>query len=261
MLETTAVPTATAVISQIAGADWWTSLLNWMGFPEFIRQIEQNFIAQNRWLRLLEGLGVTVELSIFSIILGLCIGVMIAMMRLSTFQVGRIRPLSTLAGGYLTVIRGTPALVQLLVFAYIFFGGTAVPMFYRAVIAFGVNSGAYVAEIIRAGILSVDHGQTEAGRSLGFSRMQTLRYIVMPQAIKNVLPALGNEFIVLIKETAIVGYVAVEDLTKVGDIIRSRTFSATYPLFAVALLYLLLVMLLTFGLRKLEGRLRASDHR
>ena len=160
---------------------------------------------------------------------------------------------------YLTVIRGTPVVVQLMIMFYIIFAtsrnGVGVAM-----LAFGVNSGAYVAELIRGGIMAIDKGQLEAGRSLGFDYVQTMRFIIVPQALKNVLPALANEFIVLLKETSVAGYVAVTDLTKGGDIIRGRTFSAFMPLIVVALIYLVMVMFFTWLVGKLERRLRSSDH-
>ena len=159
---------------------------------------------------------------------------------------------------YLTLIRGTPTVVQLLIFYFIIFATwrNGVPV---AMISFGINSGAYVAEIFRSGIMSVDEGQFEASRSLGFGYLPTMRYVVVPQAFKAVLPALGNEFIVLIKETSIAGYVGIMDLTKAGDLIRGRTFSAFMPLITVALIYLAMVMLLTWLLGKLERRLRRNE--
>ena len=160
---------------------------------------------------------------------------------------------------YLTVIRGTPVVVQLMIIYYIIFAssnnGVAI-----ATLAFGINSGAYVAEIIRGGIMSIDPGQFEAGRSLGFNFTQTMRHIVIPQALKNVLPALANEFIVLLKETSVAGYVSVKDLTKGGDIIRGSTYSPYMPLLAVAVIYLVLVMFFSWLVGKLERRLRSSEH-
>ena len=161
---------------------------------------------------------------------------------------------------YLTVIRGTPVVVQLLIIYFVIFGSSDVSKVLVAVMAFGLNSGAYVAEIFRSGIMSVDNGQFEAGRSLGFNYVQTMMYIIMPQAFKNVLPALGNEFIVLLKETSVSGYIALQDLTKGGDIIRSRTYDAFMPLIAVALIYLAMVLVFTKLVNMLERRLRSSDH-
>ncbi len=160
---------------------------------------------------------------------------------------------------YITVIRGTPVMVQLLIIYYVIFASVQMPKLIVGILAFGLNSGAYVAEIVRSGIMAVDRGQTEAGRSLGLNYIQTMRYIVLPQALKNILPALGNEFIALLKETSIVGYIALMDLTRAGDIIRSRTYDAFMPLIAVALIYLAIVILLTRALDRLERRLRKSD--
>lgn len=160
---------------------------------------------------------------------------------------------------YLTVIRGTPVVVQLMIIYYVIFGAVDINKVIVAVLAFGINSGAYVAEICRAGIMSIDIGQLEAGRSIGFSYAQTMWYIILPQAFKNVLPALGNEFIVLLKETSVSGYIALQDLTKGGDIIRSRTYDAFYPLIGVALIYLVLVLLFTKLVAMLERRLNQSE--
>jgi His/Glu/Gln/Arg/opine family amino acid ABC transporter permease subunit len=210
---------------------------------------------------IIKGLFITIEVTFFAIILGIIIGFIIALAKLSNFKIGNIKLLNILASAYVDVIRGTPAVVQLLIIYYIIFGSVSISKVAVAVIAFGINSGAYVAEIIRAGILAVDRGQMEAGRSLGLSYGATMRYIIIPQAIKNILPALVNEFIVLLKETAIVGYIALEDLTKAGDIIRSRTFDAYMPLLTVAFIYLLLTTALSKLLGQLERRLRQGDSR
>ena len=159
----------------------------------------------------------------------------------------------------MTVIRGPPVVVQLLIIYFVIFGSVNVSKVLVAIVAFGVNSGAYVAEIIRSGIMSIDKGQFEAGRSLGLSYLQTMVYIILPQAFKNVLPALGNEFIVLLKETSVSGYIALQDLTKAGDIIRSQTYTAFMPLIAVAVIYLAVVMLFSFLLGKLERRLKNNE--
>ena len=183
-----------------------------------------------------------------------------AIIRSAHDKTGKLKIANFICRVYLTVIRGTPVVVQLLIIYYGIFASVTINKMIVAVIAFGVNSGAYVAEIVRSGIMSIDKGQLEAGRSLGFSYAQTMVYIILPQAFKNVLPALGNEFIVLLKETSISGYIAMEDLTKGGDIIRSRTFDAMMPLLAVAAIYLTMVILLEFLVGKLERRLRNSDH-
>ena len=167
--------------------------------------------------------------------------------------------LNAICNIYLTVIRGTPTMVQLLIMYYVIFAYSNLNKVVVAFLAFGINSGAYVAEIVRSGIMSIDRGQLEAGRSLGFSYASTMWYIIMPQAFKNVLPALANEFIVLLKETSICGYIGLIDLTRGGDIIRSRTYNAFMPLLAVALIYLILVMILSALVRQLERRLRNSE--
>ena len=151
-------------------------------------------------------------------------------------------------------------LIQLLLIYFVVFGSVRIDKSLVAILAFGINSGAYVAEIFRSGIMSIDNGQFEAGRSLGFNYTQTMLYIIMPQAFKNVLPALGNEFIVLLKETSVAGYIAIQDLTKGADIIRSRTYSAFMPLMAAAVIYLVMVMIFTYFVQRLERRLRSSDH-
>ena len=228
-----------------------------------------NFVQGNRWRYLLNGLGTTLLITLLACLLGIAIGVVIAMVRSTydkTKEGARMtlgRRLFGLANGfcrlYLTVLRGTPVVVQLMIIYFVIFAssdnGTLV-----AALAFGLNSGAYVAEIVRGGIMSIDNGQFEAGRSLGFNYVQTMRFIVIPQVIKNVLPSLANEFIALLKETSVAGYVAVADLTKGADIIRSRTYSPFMPLIAIALIYLALVMFFTKLVGILERRLRNSDH-
>lgn len=171
-----------------------------------------------------------------------------------------LKALNVFADIYLTVIRGTPVVLQLLIMYFIVFRSVTAPL-PIAILTFGINSGAYVAEIMRSGIQAVDYGQIEAGFSLGLSYWKTMFKIVMPQAIKNILPALVNEFITLLKETSVAGYVAIQDLTKGGDIIRSRTYDAYIPLLTVGLIYLVIVIFLTKLLNKLERRLRESDRR
>ena len=181
------------------------------------------------------------------------------MIRSTYDQTGKMKFLNAICNIYLTVIRGTPTMVQLLIMYYVIFASSNLNKVVVAFLAFGINSGAYVAEIVRSGIMSIDRGQLEAGRSLGFSYASTMWYIIMPQAFKNVLPALANEFIVLLKETSICGYIGLMDLTRGGDIIRSRTYNAFMPLLAVALIYLILVMILSALVRQLERRLRNSE--
>ena len=238
-------------------------------FESLKADFELNFIQGRRWTYLVDGLGATLTITLLAGLLGIAIGVVIAMVR-STYDktaegarktLGRrlFGVLDKICRVYLTVIRGTPVVVQLMIIYFVIFAwsdnGTMI-----AALAFGLNSGAYVAEIVRGDIMSIDNGQFEAGRSLGFNYVQTMRFIIIPQTVKNVLPSLANEFIALLKETSVAGYVAVQDLTKAGDIIRSRTYSPFMPLIAVALIYLVLVMFFSWLVGKLERRLRNSDH-
>lgn len=219
----------------------------------------QNFIQDDRWRYLLIGLKNTLLIAVFAVLVGTVIGFLVAIIRTSHDKNGSFKILNAICRVYLTVIRGTPTMVQILIAYYIIFASVNVSKIIVAVLAFGINSGAYVAEIVRSGIMSVDVGQFEAGRSLGFNYGQTMRLIILPQAFKNVLPALGNELIVLLKETAISGYIGTQDLTKGGDIIRSITYEPFLPLFAVAGIYLAVVMLMSAGVNKLERRLRTSE--
>ena len=226
----------------------------------FTASFYQNFIEDDRWKYITDGLFNTLRITFFAVLIGIFLGFLIAVVRSTYDKTHRLGVLNALCKVYLTVIRGTPVLVQLLIIYFVVFGSVKIDKTLVAVIAFGINSGAYVAEIFRSGIMSIDNGQFEAGRSLGSNYPQTMFYIVMPQAFKNVLPALGNEFIGLLKETSVAGYIAIQDLTKGADIIRSRTYSAFMPLIAAALIYLVLVMVFTFFVQKLERRLRNSDH-
>jgi His/Glu/Gln/Arg/opine family amino acid ABC transporter permease subunit len=225
----------------------------------FQEHFYQNFIADNRWLYLWNGLKVTLTVTLFATLMGILIGFLVAIVRSTYDRTGKFRLLNAVCQVYLTVIRGTPVVVQLMIIYYVIFGSVDINKVLVAVLAFGINSGAYVAEICRGGIMSIDIGQLEAGRSIGFSYAQTMWYIILPQAFKNVLPALGNEFIVLLKETSVSGYIALQDLTKGGDIIRSRTYDALYPLLGVAAIYLVLVMVFTKLLSLLERRLKQSE--
>lgn len=195
-----------------------------------------------------------------AVLIGIVLGLLVAIVRSTYEKTHKLKILNFICQIYITVIRGTPTVVQLLIIYFVVFASMDVSKVFVAVMAFGMNSGAYVAEIFRSGIMSIDEGQFEAGRSLGFNYAQTMIYIIMPQAFKNVLPALGNEFIVLLKETSVSGYIALQDLTKGGDIIRSRTYDAFMPLIAVALIYLVMVMIFTKLVALLERRLRNSDH-
>jgi len=205
-------------------------------------------------------LKITLIVTIFAVLIGVLLGFLIAIVRTTHDKTGKLKILNAICKVYLTVIRGTPVVVQLMIIYFIIFGSVDISKVLVAIIAFGINSGAYVAEIFRSGIMSIDNGQFEAGRSLGFNYAQTMMYIIMPQAFKNVLPTLCNEFISLLKETSVSGYIALQDLTKGGDIIRSRTYDAFMPLIAVALIYLAMVMIFTKLVSLLERRLRNSDH-
>ena len=205
------------------------------------------------------GLEIALTVTFFATLRVFVIGFVLAILRSTHDRTGKFKVLNFIAQIYLTVIRGTPVVVQLMIIYYIIFASVDINKVIVAVLAFGINSGAYVAEICRAGIMSIDIGQLEAGRSIGFSYAQTMWYIILPQAFKNILPALGNEFIVLLKETSVSGYIALQDLTKGGDIIRSRTYDAFFPLIAVALIYLVMVMIFTKLVSMLERRLKQSE--
>ncbi len=228
-----------------------------------------NFIARDRWKMLLQGLGNTLLMTAGALAIGIVIGIVVAVIRSVWEQNGSkmhgapkfiLRILDKVCLVYTTVIRGTPMVVQLLILYYIVFASSSNGLLV-ATFSFGLNSGAYVAEIFRSGILSIDKGQMEAGRSIGLNYVQTMWFIIAPQVLKNVLPTLANEFITLLKETSIAGYVAVQDLTFAGNRIRGVTYSAFMPLIAVALIYLVLVTGLTWLVGKFERRLRQGDIR
>ncbi len=229
-------------------------------FESVANKFEMAFVTGDRWKLYFSGLGMTLEIAFFAAILGMIIGTIVALMKLSTNRKGKKTIWARIANAYIDVIRGTPSVLQLLIMWFIIMksckNGVLV-----AVLSFGINSGAYVAEIVRAGILAVDKGQNEAGRSLGLSKTQTMIYIILPQAIKNVLPPIGNEFIVLLKETAIVGYVSLTDLTRTASQISSRTYEAFMPLIGAAVIYFVIIKILTVLLDKLERRLRKGDSR
>ena len=225
-----------------------------------MQELKKEFIVDNRWKYIVDGLKITLIVTIFAVLIGVLLGFLIAIVRTTHDKTGKLKILNAICKVYLTVIRGTPVVVQLMIIYFIIFGSVDISKVLVAIIAFGINSGAYVAEIFRSGIMSIDNGQFEAGRSLGFNYAQTMMYIIMPQAFKNVLPTLCNEFISLLKETSVSGYIALQDLTKGGDIIRSRTYDAFMPLIAVALIYLAMVMIFTKLVSLLERRLRNSDH-
>ncbi len=240
--------------------------------PEWIiklmRDFNTAFVVDNRWKYLVEGVENTLVLTFFALILGVALGVIIAAIRVTydkqyTQMKKGISKFLLCIGNifskvYLTVIRGTPAMVQILIIFFIIMASSSNKML-CGIIAFGINSGAYVAEIIRGGIMSIDEGQTEAGRSLGFNYTQTMAFIILPQTFKSILPALANEFIVLLKETAIAGYVGVTDLTRGANIIRGITYQSFWPLLAIAAVYLVMVLFFTWLVGILERRLRKNE--
>ncbi len=228
---------------------------------DFFEQFYDTFIVKSRWTWLLQGLGNTMIITIAAVVLGIALGFFIAIIRTTHDKTGKLIVPNILCRVYLTVIRGTPVIVQLLIIYFVIFASVPINKLFVAILAFGLNSAAYVAEIVRSGIMSIDNGQFEAGASLGFSYRRTMMLIVLPQAFKNVLPALANEFIVLLKETSVAGYIAINDLTKGGDQIRSDTYNAFLPLLAVAAIYLVIVMFLTYLVSRLERRLAKNDRR
>lgn len=225
----------------------------------FIEGFEKTFIREDRYKMFLEGIGNTLMVALFATLIGVLIGALIAIVKTIHKQSNKLKILNIIAEIYTTIIRGTPVVVQLLIMYNIVFvwSDNAVLI---GIIGFGINSGAYVAEIIRAGINAVDIGQTEAGRSLGLSQGQTMRSIVLPQAIKNVLPAIGNEFISLLKETSVIGFLGVIDLTKAAERVISRTADVYFPYITIAIIYLAFVYILNYFVKKLEKRLAKSDH-
>lgn len=228
---------------------------------DFSESFRQNFIQDDRWKYLANGLRTTLIITVFAVIIGLLLGFIVAIIRATYLRTKKMLIPDLFCRLYLTVIRGTPVVVQLLIIYFVIFGSVNISKTVVAIFAFGINSGAYVAEIVRGGIMSIDVGQLEAGRSLGLNYRQTMVHIIMPQAVKNVLPALCNECIVLLKETSVAGYIAIDDLTRGGDIIRGITFAPFLPLIAVALIYLFVVILLTKLVGVLERRLAANDRR
>ncbi|MBR5517831.1 MAG: amino acid ABC transporter permease [Clostridia bacterium] len=242
------------------------NIMDW--FSDLKADFILNFIEQDRWKFITTGLKNTLLITFFSLILGVALGVIVAIVRSSydkthnDMRKGFKKTMFSILNGicklYLTIIRGTPVVVQLMIMYYIIFASSRNSLLV-AILAFGINSGAYVAEIVRSGIMSIDEGQFEAGRSLGFDYKSTMWHIIIPQAFKNVLPALANEFIVLLKETSVAGYVTIRDLTMGGNIIRAATYSPFMPLIAVALIYLIMVVFFTWLVGKLERRLRKNE--
>lgn len=230
---------------------------------ELKRKFIQDFIVNNRWQYITDGLKITLSVTIFSLIIGMLIGMLVAIIRCAHDQQNKnklwLKIANIICQLYIAIIRGTPILVQLLIMYFIilasFRSKTIVAIF-----TFGINSGAYVAEIFRGGIMSIDKGQMEAGRSLGLSYITTMKNIILPQAFKNVLPSLVNEFIALLKETSICGYIGLNELTRGGDIIRGATFDAFLPLFVVAIIYLILVLIIGSFIKILERSLHTNDY-
>ncbi len=227
-----------------------------MGIKE---KLYMNLVKDQRWLYLANGTKNTLIITAFALLIGVIVGFIIAVIRATHDKTGKLKFADAVCRLYLTVIRGTPSVVQLMIAYYCIFTARFFTGIFVASIAFGLNSAAYVAEIIRSGIMSIPNGQMEAGRSLGFNYNETMRYIIMPQALKNVLPAIFNEFIVLIKETSVAGYVGVQDLTKGGDIIRSRTYDSWTSLLMVAFIYLVLTLGLTRLEKRFERRMRQNE--
>ena len=218
------------------------------------------FIEKDRWKLYFRGFGITIEVAIFAAVIGLILGTIAALAKIGQGRNGKTTIASRIADIYIDIIRGTPSVLQLMIMWFIIMKNSTNGILVAS-LSFGINSGAYVAEIIRAGILAVDDGQMEAGRSLGLSYIQTLRYIVLPQAFKNALPPLCNEFITLLKETAIVGYVGLSDLTRVANQISSTTYQAFMPLIGAAVIYLVVIKILTILFAMLERRMRQGDNR
>jgi len=233
------------------------ALVRW--FSDFSDDFYRNFIYKDRWMYLLQGLGTTLGITALAGIMGMILGFLVAIVRCTNETTGKLKLIDAVCRLYLTVVRGTPVMVQLLIIYFVLLLPIGVPKFISAVLCFGLNSGAYVAEIVRGGIMSVDKGQNEAGRSLGFNYPQTMINFIIPQAFKAVLPALANEFITLLKESSVAFYIGVADLTQGGLKIRSLTYSNFLPLIAVALIYLVIVLIMTRLVGILERRLRKSD--
>lgn len=215
----------------------------------------QSVIYDNRYKYIIEGLINTVIIAFFAVIIGIIIGIIIALIRNNHDQTGKMKIGNTLAKSYVNIIRGTPVILQLMIIYYVIFKSVDINIILVGVLAFGINSGAYVSEIIRAGINSISIGQSEAGYALGLNYGQVMRYIILPQAIRNILPALGNEFITLLKETSVGAYIGIIELTKASDIIASRTYDYFFPLFIIALIYLIMTLGLSKAVNKMERRL------
>ena len=223
---------------------------------DLLNLLNSTFVVDGRWQWFVSGLGYTLLISLFSVLLGLVIGILMALMRLSKSKI-----LRAVSGIYIDIIRGTPTMVQLLIIYFVIFANVHIDKWVVGFIAFGINSGAYIAEIVRGGILSVNIGQTEAGRSLGMTHKQTMASIVMPQAMKNILPALGNEFVVLIKETAVIGMIANIDLVGAAIKVQSLTYDYLIPLLSIAVIYYVVIKIISTLLSKVEKGMRKADKR
>ena len=223
---------------------------------DLLNRLNSTFVVDGRWEWFVSGLGFTLLISLFSVLLGLVIGILMALMRLSISKI-----LRAVSGIYIDIIRGTPTMVQLLIIYFVIFANVHIDKWVVGFIAFGINSGAYIAEIVRGGILSVNIGQTEAGRSLGMTHKQTMASIVMPQAMKNILPALGNEFVVLIKETAVIGMIANIDLVGAARKVQSLTYDYLIPLLSIAVIYYVVIKIISTLLSKVEKGMRKADKR
>ena len=223
---------------------------------DLLNRLNSTFVVDGRWQWFVSGLGYTLLISLFSVLLGLVIGILMALMRLSKSKI-----LRAVSGIYIDIIRGTPTMVQLLIIYFVIFANVHIDKWVVGFIAFGINSGAYIAEIVRGGILSVNIGQTEAGRSLGMTHKQTMASIVMPQAMKNILPALGNEFVVLIKETAVMGMIANIDLVGAARKVQSLTYDYLIPLLSIAVIYYVVIKIISTLLSKVEKGMRKADKR
>ena len=223
---------------------------------DLLNRLNSTFVVDGRWQWFVSGLGYTLLISLFSVLLGLVIGILMALMRLSKSKI-----LRAVSGIYIDIIRGTPTMVQLLIISFVIFANVHIDKWVVGFIAFGINSGAYIAEIVRGGILSVNIGQTEAGRSLGMTHKQTMASIVMPQAMKNILPALGNEFVVLIKETAVIGMIANIDLVGAARKVQSLTYDYLIPLLSIAVIYYVVIKIISTLLSKVEKGMRKADKR
>ena len=223
---------------------------------DLLNRLNSTFVVDGRWQWFVSGLGYTLLISLFSVLLGLVIGILMALMRLSKSKI-----LRAVSGIYIDIIRGTPTMVQLLIIYFVIFANVHIDKWVVGFIAFGINSGAYIAEIVRGGILSVNIGQTEAGRSLGMTHKQTMASIVMPQAMKNILPALGNEFVVLIKETAVIGMIANIDLVGAARKVQSLTYDYLIPILSIAVIYYVVIKIISTLLSKVEKGMRKADKR